>query len=91
MSEYDELADDPDEIYEILGKSKSEEEGDFKEDDKAEMFVNDETQMVGKLGESDEAYYRKKQAEAEAKGLVYTAGCYKEQADAAAIYEEIKD
>jgi hypothetical protein len=43
-----------------------------------------------KLGESDEQYWRKKQAEAEAKGLEVAAKQYKEKADAAAIYEKIK-
>lgn len=50
---------------------------------------SDEGARTGRLG-SDESYWRKKQAEAEAKGLSVSARQAKEKADAAAIYEEIK-
>ena len=49
----------------------------------------DEGARTGRLG-SDETYWRKQQAEAEAKGLSVAARQAKEKADAAAIYDEIK-
>jgi hypothetical protein len=92
MSGYDEL----DELDETTDNNKMEEgkdlKADGKEKDMGEMDGNDaEVSKVGdRLGESDEDYYRKQQAEAEAKGEYTYAEQYKEQADAAAIYNEIK-
>jgi hypothetical protein len=89
MSEYDEM-DEFEDMDEIMDTNKTELEDGFKETDGTEAHEAQGLEETGKLGESDEDYYRKKQAEAEAKGLEVSAEQYKEKADAEAIYEKIK-
>lgn len=81
-----------DEPQEQAPGGEARESGEDRGRDSQEAREEDETDegaRMGRLG-SDETYWRKKQAEYEAKGMSVSARQAKEKADAAAIYDEIK-